>query len=120
LLVCAEDCADVEEKLGYSGCAVIRAHNSSAAMLIARHEQVDAAILVSTGKEMDVTETALNLSDINRSLEIIILADPGGAANIPIELQAAGRAMTAARIVTAGELNRYLVSGHRRGRAHRP
>lgn len=112
LLVCAEDCAELEHNLGCSGCVIVKAENSSAAMLCARHEQLDAAILVSTGREMDLTETALNLGDINRSLEIIILADAKAAAESATETAAVARAMAATRILTRPELTSYLASPH--------
>jgi hypothetical protein len=110
LLVCAEDCAELEKNIGCSGCAVVRADNSSSAIFRARHQRFDAAILVSTGKEMDVTETALNLSDINPSLEIIILADATRNLEIAPGSEATASAIAAAKILTAPELADYLAS----------
>ena len=39
----------------------------------------DAAVLISTGTEMDVTETALNLRDVNPPMPIFIIADKSGS-----------------------------------------
>jgi hypothetical protein len=88
---------------------VVKAENSSAAMLCARHQRLDAAILVSTGREMDATETALNLGDINRALEIIIVADPSARENAA-GTEPAARPMGATKILTAPELTTYLAS----------
>jgi hypothetical protein len=110
LLVCAEECAELEKKIGCSGCVVLKADDSFEAMSCARHQQLDAAILVSTGREMDVTETALNLGDINRSLEIIILADESSGLDSTIDSETASRATAAPRVLTAPELTTYLAS----------
>jgi hypothetical protein len=110
LLVCAEDCAELEKNIGCTGCVVVKAEDSSAAMLCARHQQLDAAILVSTGREMDVTETALNLGDINRSLEIIIVADTTSVLEARSDSEAATRSIAATKILTRPELTRYLGS----------
>jgi DNA-binding response OmpR family regulator len=79
LLVCADHCASVEKRLGSAGCVVNKAGEGSAAVDRARREMFDAAVIVSTGSEMDLAETVFNLRDVSSSLQILIVADGIGS-----------------------------------------
>ena len=107
LLGCAGDCSELEQRLVRNGCFTITVSNGAEAILRAKHESIDTALLVSTGKDMDVAETALNLSDINSSLNIIILVeckDSEQRAHTD-EIQ---HAIPQMRILTTQEFSHYL------------
>lgn len=107
LLVCAVDCGKLEEPLARGGCFVTRVDNGIEAISRAKHQDLDAAVLVSTGKEMDLAEVALNLSDIKPSLEIILVAQQSGEKDAA-QINAVARAIPHVRMLTIQGLNDYL------------
>jgi len=72
LLVCCGRSDQVETRLRAAGCAVTRVADGRAAVSSTKRYAFDAAVLISTGSEMDVTETALNLRDVSPLMPILI------------------------------------------------
>jgi len=105
LLVGSDACIDVEELLVRADCSVVRTTSGAAAVGCVKYNRFSAAILVSTGGEMDLTETALNLRDIQPSMEIIILINSDEEKEVAAQANALVRAIPRSRILTRPELN---------------
>jgi hypothetical protein len=81
MLVCSEACDEVEKCLLGAGCWVVKLNSGEAAISRAQRENFDTAVLVSTGKAMDLAETVLNLRDVNESMQIVVVTEPGTIRN---------------------------------------
>jgi len=66
----------VEGRLVAAGCTVTTVRDGDSAVNRIHRERFDVAVLVSTGQEMDVVETALNLIDIRSAMPIVIVSGP--------------------------------------------
>jgi hypothetical protein len=110
LLVGSDACTDVEEQFVRADCHVVKTNGGAAAVACAKHNSFRAAVLMSTGREMDLAETALNLRDIQPALEIIILVDRTPEKEMAAQADAVLRAIPKSRMLTKPELNSYLAS----------
>jgi hypothetical protein len=119
LLVCSQGCACVEEHLVHAGYCVTKVDEGAAAIALAKHELLNAAVLISTGKEMDLAETVLNLRDVNPGVEIIIIANSDTAAEKAAQTAAIVQALPETTVVTISEFDRYLASGAWKGKSAR-
>jgi PleD family two-component response regulator len=110
LLVCSPLCTRVEDRLVQAGCHVTKVAQGAAALDGVKHDVIDAVILISTGSEMDVTETALNLRDVDPSVEIIIIADRESTEETAPETNTITYAIPKTKVFTASQLDHYLKS----------
>jgi DNA-binding response OmpR family regulator len=113
LLVGSDACTEVEEQLARADLRVAKTNGGAAAVECAKYNSFSAAVLMSTGREMDLAETALNLRDMQPSLEIIILVDRTLDAELEAQADAVLRAIPKSRILTIPELNNYLAFSKR-------
>ena len=84
LVVSSMPCNDVQKCLAAAGSRITIAQDGQDAIHRAERAVFDVAVLVSTGKFMDVVETYFNLRDINPSMEIIILTHKDVAERDPV------------------------------------
>jgi hypothetical protein len=75
MLVGSDDSQILERRFKAAGYQVLTVADSLTAIEHARREPLDTAVLVSTGSLVNVADTAFNLRDLNRSMEIIILVN---------------------------------------------
>jgi len=115
LLVCSGICQEVENCLQQAGCHVTRVNRGSAAVIQARHETLDAAVLISTESEMDLAEIALNLRDINPSIAIIFVSSHHTRSEDADPTDAIAHAIPRATVLRKGELGNYLDSPEWKG-----
>ncbi|HSE85464.1 MAG TPA: hypothetical protein VLJ79_04515 [Candidatus Binatia bacterium] len=111
LLVCSPECNRVEEHLLHAGYWVTKVGEGAAAIERAKHELPNTAVLISTGKEMDLAETVLNLRDVNPGVEIIIIANLDDAGEKAAQTAAIVQALPETAVLTVSELDRYLADG---------
>lgn len=104
---------DVENQLVRADCGVVKTDGGAAAVAYAKHDSFSAAVLVSTGREMDLAETALNLKDIQPSMEIIFLTDRTMDHQAAVQVEAVHHGIPKSRILTIAELSSYLTSSKR-------
>jgi hypothetical protein len=82
--------------------------NGKMAVSRAQHEMFDAAILISTGEEMDLAETVFNLRDISGSMELIIVSDQANTVKSAVPKETLASLVSNATVMTARELEKHL------------
>lgn len=73
LLVSVTSCDQVKTFLLAMGYEIISVYNGENAIFQAQHATFDIAVVVSTGKTMDMAETVFNLRDTRPSMPILII-----------------------------------------------
>ncbi len=109
LLVGTEDLAKVQKCLSANGRRVVKVSSGKVAVSRAEREIFDAAVIASTGDEMDLAETVFNLRDIRSSMQIIITSRPGPQCGANRETVA--RVVPNAMVIAMEELERFLGIG---------
>ena len=110
LFVCSRRYVDLEDQLANSGCRLTRVRDGSKALGKIRNEPFDAAILLSTGQQMDLVETILNLRDIRPSMPVIVLIDPASSEPNRATQAVIARAIPDIPIFTLGQFRTHLQS----------
>ncbi len=102
---------EVEKWLAAAGCRVVRVPDGKTAVSRVEREIFDAAVLLSTGDEMDLAETVFNLSDLGSSMEIIIVSDGFTSNERGLDTrEIVARSIPNAKILTLEGLKRMFVS----------
>ena len=94
----------------YAGGEIVTVNDGEAAIIQAQHASFKMAVLVSTGKTMELAETVFNLRDISLSMPILIVKERSGDQDSEAEMIAHSSPNT--RTVTVRDLAAYLgISG---------
>jgi hypothetical protein len=113
MLLCSKSSSETERHLRAAGCDISRVADGKLALRCAKRELFRAAVLVSTEGSMDLAETALNLRDVDPSLEIIIVAEPESADQRVVPAHKIANAIKKAKVLTSPEIGTYLGSSAR-------
>ena len=108
LLVCSERRAAVERQLQQFGCRFTKVRDGNGALLAMRHKTFDAAILMSTGAQMDMVETILNLRDMRPAMPVIVLTEPADSKATQAAQKLVARAIPEIPILTLNEFAAHL------------
>ena len=76
MVVCSDFNDNLATDSARDGWRLIWVYDGKTAISKVRREKFDMIVLLSTGKEMDVTETLLNLRDIRESMPIVVVTEP--------------------------------------------
>ena len=110
MLVSSKPSEEVAKCLRKAGGEIVTVNDGEAAIIQAQHATFKMAVLVSTGKTMDLAETVFNLRDISSSMPILIIKERSGDQNSEADIIAHSSANT--RTVTIHDLPAYLrISG---------
>lgn len=106
MLVSSEPSMEVERCLRSAGREFVTVNDGEAAIVQAQHATFRMAVLVSTGKTMDLAETVFNLRDITSSMPILIIKKRSGGQDSEADIIAHSSPNT--RTLTVHDLPAYL------------
>ena len=98
----------IEKRLQTAGCSITLSEDGPAALNLVRHHSFDTAVLLSKGSLLNAAETALNLRDLNRSLEVVVIIDRRAKDSNRYLRQLREHPIDGTKIMTRRELQRYL------------
>jgi DNA-binding response OmpR family regulator len=110
MVVSAEACDDVETCLVSSGWEAVKASDGVAAVVRAHREHFDLAVLISTGEDMDIMETLLNLRDTQKSLPLLVVTSPCGFTDGETANETYERAVPNTKVLSMEELGGFIKS----------
>lgn len=110
ILVGVDHSQILERRFKAAGYEVFTVTDGMAAIDHARREPWDAAVLVSTGSLVNVADTAFNLRDLNRSMEIIILVNRLGPRSNRFLRPLLEHPIERTRVLTRRQLQRELTA----------
>jgi hypothetical protein len=108
LLVGSDFGRQLDEKLVDANYHIVQTNTGEAAVAFASHSSFTTVVLKSSSGDMDLTETALTLVDIQPWLNFIILKDWEHEENMSAEKAAILRAIPKSRSLTEAELSSCL------------
>jgi DNA-binding response OmpR family regulator len=86
MVVCSDLADKLETRLVSNGWVVVWVYDAKTAIAKVRRERFDLVVLISTGLEMDITETLFNLRDIRRSMPIAVVQPSGDSEDASAKL----------------------------------
>ena len=86
MVVCSDLADKLETRLVSNGWVVVWVYDAKTAIAKVRRERFDLVVLISTGQEMDITETLFNLRDIRRSMPIAVVQPSGDSEDASAKL----------------------------------
>ena len=100
-----------------TGNDVVHVKDGEAAIFQAQHTSFDITVLESTGRTMDMPETALNLRDARPSMPIVVMGTNVSREEAEVIIRACPNARL---LATADELSQYLLTETSAGASRRP
>jgi hypothetical protein len=116
LIVSSESGGPVASRLAKARWPFSRARDGTAALRRIRHERFGRVVVVSTGNEMDLVETVLNLRDMRPSMPLIIVSDPSNPQRDPALEAIISLSIPELSILTLEEFQRNLKGTEEHGR----
>jgi hypothetical protein len=106
LLVSATACEKENELLIGPRREIIKSSSGEDAIFRAKRSRFDLAVLISTGKNLDMVETVFNLRDARPSMPILIMAAEVGSE----EASMIANACPNAHVLTSADLAAYIAA----------
>ena len=108
MVVCSDLSDAFKAQLNCDGWLVTWASDAKSAIAKVRRERFDLAVLISTGQEMDITETLFNLRDIRQSMPIAVVQSTSNLDDTPSRAAYLQRDHNLIAVQDLGDLMRLL------------